>query len=137
EGQRQAGHLLELRQRTTLNGALRQPAIELPERRAGLIAFEIVFGAEQPLAAGLPLPARDRAEGVQAAGNRRKKALLGLHVRGDGAEQRRLRLIGAVGAAEALDRGVGLPARFEEVMDAQALIFRAPVGMVGAARPAS
>jgi DNA-binding XRE family transcriptional regulator len=39
-----------------------------------------------------------------------------------GPEQRRLRLVGAVGAAQALDRGVGLPARLEQIVDAQPLV---------------
>ena len=74
------------------------------------MAFEIVLGPEQALPAGLALAAGDGAERVETAGDGREEALLGLHVGGDRPEQRRLRLVGAVGAAEALDGGIGLPA---------------------------
>src|SRR3546814_11280377 len=51
DGQRQAGGFLEARERAALDTALRQQHIELPQRRARLIAFEIVLGAKQPLPA--------------------------------------------------------------------------------------
>ena len=50
-----------------------------------------------------------------------------------GPEQRRLRLIGAVGAPETLNGGVGLPAGFEQVMDTQALVPRRQVRVIAAA----
>jgi hypothetical protein len=79
------------------------------------------------------LSARDRAEAVEAFGDRREKALFAFHVRGDGAEQRRLSLIGAVRAAEALNGGIRLPARLEHVMDALSLVLRRKIGVVAAA----
>src|SRR3546814_11288147 len=48
----------------------------------------------------------------------------------------RLRRVGTVGAPEALDRRVRLPAGFEQVMDAQTAIPRTEIGMVAAARAA-
>src|SRR3546814_10449594 len=79
----------------------------------------VVVGAEQSLPAGLALALGNRAERVEATGDGREEALLRLHVGGDRPEQRRLRLVGTVGAPEALDRRVRLPAGFEQVMDAQ------------------
>ena len=108
--------------RAAVDLAADQQHVELAQRVAPVVAFEIVLGPEQALAAGLALAAGDGAERVEAARDRRQEALLGLHVGGDRTEQRRLRLVGAVRAAEALDRGVGLPAGFEQVVDAQALI---------------
>ena len=100
------------------------------------MAFEIVLGPEQALAAGLALAARDRAERVEPARDRAEEALLRLHVRRDRTEQRRLRLVGAVGAAETLDRRIGLPAGFEQVVDAQPPIPRRQLGVVAAPRAA-
>jgi hypothetical protein len=40
------------------------------------MTFQIVLGSEQALAAGLTLAARDGAQGVEAARDRREKALL-------------------------------------------------------------
>src|SRR3546814_15188116 len=42
-----------------------------------------------------------------------------------------------LGAAKALNGGVGLPACFEQVVDAAALVLHAKVGMIGPARAAS
>jgi hypothetical protein len=97
-------------ERAALDLAAHQQQVELAQRIAGIGAFQIVLGPEQALAAGLALAARDRAQRVEPPGDGREEALLGLHVGGDRPEQRRLRLVGAVGAAEALDGGVGLPA---------------------------
>ena len=47
-----------------------------------------------------------------------------------GPEQRRLRLVRPVRAAEPLDRGVGLPPGFEQVVDPQPLVLRPEVGVV-------
>jgi len=66
------------------------------------------------------------------SGDGREEALLGLDVGGHGAKQRRLRLVGAVGAAEPLDRGVGLPAGFQKVVDAQPPVLRCEIGVVAA-----
>src|SRR6266446_4187551 len=102
--------------------------IELAQGRLGVGAFEIVVGAEQPLAAGLPLAAGDGAERVETPRNGRQEALLALHVGGNGAEDRRLLLVGAVRASQSLNRGIGAPAGCETVMHALAL------GAAGASR---
>src|SRR3546814_11558141 len=52
----------------------------------------------------------------------RDEALLRLHIGRDRPEQRWLLLIGTVGAAEPLDRSIGFPACFEQIMDAAALV---------------
>ena len=62
----------------------------------------------------------------------REEALFGLDIGGDRPEQRRLRLVGAVGAAEALNGGVGLPAGLEQIMDAQAPVLRREFGVIAA-----
>ena len=82
--------------------------------------------------ARLALPAGDRAQGVEAAGNGRQKPLLALHVGRDRAEDGRLLLVGAVGAAETLDRRVGLPARFQQIVDPLALVATAAIGVIAA-----
>ncbi len=61
-----------------------------------------------------------------------RKALLRLHVGGDRPEERRLRLVRPVGAAEALDGGIGLPARLQQIVDAQALVLGGQVRVVAA-----
>src|SRR5882672_2840407 len=104
--------------------------IELTECVAAELTFEIVLGTEQALAAGLALAARNCAQRVETASNGREKAFFRLHVCRNGAEQRRLRLVGSVGATEPLDGGVGLPSGFEQVMDAQPAIPRREFGVV-------
>ena len=118
--------------RAALDLAADQQHVELAQRVARVVAFEIVFGPEQALAAGLALAAGDGAERVEPARDGREEALLGLHVGGDRPEQRRLRLVGAVGAAEALDRGIGLPAGLEQIVDAQAPVPRRELGVIAA-----
>ncbi len=58
----EAGRVLEFRKRTALDLAGIKELVELPERRPGIGALEIVLGAEQALAAGLTLAAGDHAE---------------------------------------------------------------------------
>src|SRR5215831_4850206 len=70
--------LLELRQRTALDPPGMQQLVEPAQCGLGIGAFEIVVGAEETLVAGLALAAGDRAERVEAAGDRRQKALLAL-----------------------------------------------------------
>jgi hypothetical protein len=127
-----SGHALEGAKRTMFDLAGIDQHIELAQRVAGIGAFEIVLGAEQALPTGLALSARDCAERVEPAGDGREEALLGLDVGGNGPEQRRLRLVGAVGATEALYRGIGLPARFEQIVVAQPLIPAPEIRMVAA-----
>src|SRR3546814_8860745 len=96
----------------------------------------MVLGPEQGLPAGLTLALGDGAEGVEPVRDGGEEALLGLHIGGDRPEQRRLRLIGAVGAAKTLNGGVGLPSGLEQVMDAQPTVPRRKLGVIAAARAA-
>src|SRR3546814_20825786 len=64
----------------------------------------------------------------------RDEALLRLHIGRDRPEQRWLLLIGTVGAAEPLDRSIGFPACFEQIMDAAALVRGVKIGMIAAPR---
>src|SRR6267378_8475980 len=100
------------------------------------MAFEIVLGSEQALAAGLALAAGNRSQRVETAGNGREKALLCLHIRGDRPEQGWLCLVGAVRAAQALNGGVRLPAGLEQVVNPQSTISCRQLGMVAPARTA-
>ena len=131
-GEVETGRLLEFGERTALDLAAVDQLVELAQRGAGIGAFEIVVGPEQPLTAGLALPPGDRAERVETARDRRQEALLALDVGRDGPEHRRLFLVGAVRAPETLDRGIGLPARLQQVMDALALIAGAEIGVIAA-----
>src|SRR3546814_10415653 len=88
---------------------------------------------EQVLAARLALAARERAEHVEAASDGADEPTFALAVGRDGAEHRRHRLVGAVGAAEALDRDVGAPPGLEQEMDAPLVRWGATqVGMIRA-----
>jgi hypothetical protein len=49
-------------------------------------------------------------------------ALFALHIGGDRPEQGRLRLVGAVRTAKALNRRIGFPAGFEHIMHALSLV---------------
>ena len=135
-GEVEAGHLLEETERAPGDPAGMEVGVEAPERRAGIGTLQVVVGAEHPLPARLALAAGDRAERVEAARDRREEPLLALHVRRDGPEQRRLPLVRPVGPPEPLDRGVGLPARLEEIVDPEALVPRAEVGVVASPRAA-
>src|SRR3546814_8373249 len=100
-------------------------------------SFQIVRWSEQALAAGLTLAARDGAKRVEPPGDGREKALLRLNIGGDRTEERRLRLVVPVGAAQALDGGVGFPARLQGIVDAQPPGPRGSSGMIAAPGAAS
>src|SRR5208282_1574248 len=106
------------------------------ERGARVRTFEIILGAEKALAPGLALAAGDRAKAVEAFGDRRKKAFFPLYVGCNRAEQRRLRLVGAVRTAKALNGGVGFPAGLEQIMHALSLVPHRKIGVVAAPRAA-
>ena len=72
--------------------------------------------------------------GVEAPRNGGDEPALALDVGGDGPEQGCGGLVGAVGAAEALDGHVRTPAGFEEIVDATFGVGRAQIGVVAAAR---
>src|SRR3546814_2544574 len=122
--------------RSAFDLAIHDQDIKLAERIAGIEGFEIILGAEHILSARLTLAARDRAHRIEPARDRRDKAFLRLHVGRDRSEHRRLLLVRAIGAPEALDRGIGLPSRLEQIMDASPLVLRPEIGMIGAARSA-
>ena len=128
----EAGRVLKLTERAALDLPCIDELVELAQRRLGIGAFEIVVGAEEALAAGLALATGDRTQSVQAARDRREKALLALDVSRDRPEHRRLFLVGAVRAPQSLDRRIGAPAGFEQIMDALALVPAAEIGVIAA-----
>ena len=134
--QLQAGRRLEALERAAFDLAAHDQQIELAQRVAGIVAFQIVLGPEQALAAGLALAAGDGAQRVEPPRDRREEALLGLHIGRDRPEQRRLRLVGAMGAAEALDGGVGLPARPRADSGRAAAVPGREFGVIAAPRAA-
>jgi hypothetical protein len=75
-------------------------------------------------------PLGDGAQRVEAPGDGGEEPLLRLHVGGDRPEQRRLHLVGTVGAAEALDGGVGFPTGLQKIVHAQAPVPRAEIGVI-------
>src|SRR3546814_4305918 len=111
-------------QRAALDLAGDQQQVKPPQRVACVGALQIVLGPEQALPAGLTLALGDGAEGVEPARDGGEEALSGLHIGGDRPEQRRLRLIGAVGAAKLLNGGVGLPPGLEQVRDVEPKVHR-------------
>ena len=135
-GNLQPGGRLEGADRTAFDLARYQQKIKLAQRVLGIMRFQIVLRPEHVLPARLALPACDGAERVQPPRDGRDKALLRLHIGGNGPEQRRLRLIGAVGAPKALDGAVGFPPGFEQIMDAKPLVQGAQIGMIRPARAA-
>src|SRR5882757_9023987 len=106
--------------------------VELAQCRLGVGALQIVVGAEEALAAGLALAAGDRTERVETPGDGGEETLLALHVSRNRTEDRRLLLVGAVRAAEPLDRRIGVPARLQQVMHPLALVPAAEIGVIAA-----
>ena len=135
-GQAETSGILEGPEQAARDIAAIDAAVKLAQGIAGIGGLEIVLGPEQPLPAGLALATRDRPECVETARDGRQEPLLRLHIRGDGSEQRWLRLIGPVGAAQSLNGRIGLPARFQEVVDPQALVLRPEIGVIAAPRAA-
>src|SRR5262249_45834601 len=134
--QRQAGGGLETLKRASFDLAAHEQKIELSQGVTRVVRFQIVFGPEEALAASLALSARDRAQRVETACDRAEEALFRLHIGRDRPEQRRLRLVRPVGAAEPLNGGIRLPARFEQIMDAKALVPCREFGMIATPGPA-
>ena len=118
----QPGGRLESLQRTAFDLAGEQQEVELAQGGAAIGRFEIVVGSEQALTAGLALALGDGAQRVEPAGDGRQEALLGLHIGGNRPEQGRLRLVGPVAAPQALDGRIRLPARLQQIVNAQALV---------------
>ena len=92
--------------------------VEQPQRRLRVDALQVVLGPEEPPGLRCALAAGDGAQGIEPPGDGADEAPLAPHVGGHGPEQRRARLMRAVGAPEALDGLVGPPARLEEVVHA-------------------
>src|SRR3546814_20702467 len=92
-----------------------------------LCRSEISLGPEHILTAGLARATGYRAKTVAPPCDGRDEALLRLHIGRDRPEQRWLLLIGTVCAAEPLDRSIGFPACFEQIMDAAALVRGAKI----------
>ena len=132
----QARQLLELRKAHCLELAIVEQPEPADERVARVAALEVVGGIEQVLPAGLALAAGQRAQAVEPPRDRRDEPALAAHVGGHRAEQRGRGLVGAVGAPQSLDRGIGAPAWLEQEMDPPRAILRAQIGMVGPARTA-
>jgi hypothetical protein len=141
-GEAQSCGILERLQRTAFDPgsspgqalARVEEHVELPQGRAAIDRLQIVVGAEQSLPAGLALAACDGAERVEPASDRAEESLLGFDVGGYRPEEGRLRLVGPVGAPEALDCGIGLPSGLQEIMDAKAAVSRCEVSVIAAAR---
>src|SRR3546814_4163670 len=98
--------MLEFVERGAGELAPRQQVEPAQEGSAGIFALEVVGGVEQPLPARLALAARKRPQTVQSPCDRAGEAQLALAVRGHRPEQRRGCLMGAMGAAETLNRAV-------------------------------
>src|SRR5260370_10773121 len=131
-GKSEAGCVLKRGERAALDPAGMEQLVELAQCRLGVGALQIVVGAEEALAAGLALAAGDRTERVETPGDGGEETLLALHVSRNRTEDRRLLLVGAVRAAEPLDRRIGAPARLQQVMHPLALGPAAEIGGVAA-----
>ena len=135
----EAGRLLEVGERPALDGAAVERHVELPQRRLGIQALQVVALAEQrPVAAHrglrIALASRNRAEAVEPARNGGDEPPLPLHVRRDGAEERRGRLVRPMGAAEPLDGLVGPPSGLQQVVYAPVGVAAGEIGVIAAAR---
>ena len=108
----------------------------MTQRITPVLALEIVLGPKQPLPSGLALAARNCPQCVEPTRDGAEEALFGFHIGRNGTKQRRLRLVGPVGPAEALDRSICLPTGFEQIVDAQAPISSRQLGMVAPPRAA-
>ena len=132
------GGLLEVGEGPALDVTAPEGDVELPERRLGVGALQVVAGPEERGVAAahgglrVALAARDGAEAVQPPRDGGDEAALALHVGGYGAEQRSRGLVRAVGAAQPLDRLVGPPAGLQQVVDAALGVGAAQIGVVAA-----
>ena len=139
--QLEAGGVLETVERPARDVAAPERDVETPERRLGVEALQVVALAKERLAVaahgglGIALAAGDGAEAVEPPGNGGDEAPLALHIGGDGAEQRRRGLVRPVGAPEALDRLVGAPSRFQQVVDPALGIGAGKIGVIAAPVP--
>ena len=136
--QLQPGGVLEAVHGPARNVAAPQRDVELAQRHLGVGAFQIVAGPEQGGVAAahgglrIALAPGDGAEAVETPGDGGDEAPLALHIRGDRAEQGGRGLVRSMGAAQSLDRLVGPPARFQQVMDTPRGIAAAEIGVIAA-----
>src|SRR5690606_28966319 len=88
-------------------------------------------GTEHILSAGLALSLGDCPERIETAGDGGEEPLFAFDIGCAWAEERRLCLIGAMCPTETLNRVVGAPARFEQIMDTKPLILGLQIGVIG------
>src|SRR3546814_3660732 len=96
----------------------------------------MVAGVEKSLPAGLALATGQRAQAVEAPGDGRDEPPFATAIGGNGPKQGRAGLVGAVRAAQPLDRRVRAPTGLEEIVNAAALIWRVEAGVVTPPRAA-
>ena len=99
-------------------------------------AFQVVLGAEQPIAGGAPLAPCQGAQAVETARDGRSEPLLAVNVGRHRSKQRGDGLVGPVRSAQSLDGRVSPPARLHQIVDPALLVLDAEVRMVAAARAA-
>ncbi len=116
--------------------SLEQQAKPLVERFPREVGLQIVTGIEKSLSTGLALAAGQRAEAVEASGNRRDEPPFAAAIGGNGPKQGWAGLVGAVRAAQPLDRRVSTPTGLEEIVNAASLIERVEAGMIAPSRAA-
>src|SRR3546814_8154321 len=90
----------------------------------------MVAGVEKSLPVGLALATGQRAQAVEAPGDGRDEPPFATAIGGNGPKQGRAGLVGAVRAAQPLDRRVRAPTGLEEIVNAAALIGRVEAGVV-------
>ncbi|GFM31277.1 putative dehydrogenase [Novosphingobium sp. PY1] len=91
-----------------------QQVIPLSQGFARIGTFEVVGRIEEVLPSGLALAAREGPQAVEPPSDGADEAPLALAVGGNGTEDRRTGLVGAMGAPKPLDGARRLPARFEQ-----------------------
>ena len=134
----EAGRLLEAFRVPALDAPAPERAVELAQCGLRIGALQVVALAEQRRIAAahgglrIPLATGDGAEAVEPPGDGGDEAALALHVRGDGGEQRRGGLVGAVGPAQPLDRLIGAPAGLQQVVDAPLRVSAGEIGVITA-----
>src|SRR3546814_20653745 len=114
-----------------------QQSIPGQQRIRGIVAFEIVHRIEEILPTRLALPPGKRAERIKPARDRRYESAFAAAIGRHRAKDRRFSLIGAISSAKPLNRAIGPPARFVEVVDVCLVVLVIEAGMKGCARSAA
>ena len=115
---------------------VKQVPQEFLQRLGCVIAFKVIPRAEEPLAPGLPLPLRERAQLIEPSCDGREKTLLPLEVRGYQEVMGGLLLIGPMRSPEALHGNVGSPSGLHQEMDALLLVLGVDIGVIAEPGPA-